>query len=110
MNCRAWVRICALGKTALPFLVRHALFGANLIMASSAPGYLFLSIWQIPPPLLFGCGTIVTLAMIVELSDIPAVTATEAVEMLGVSTARVAQLCRDGARTAGRSCRASAEG
>lgn len=41
-------------------------------------------------------GTIVTVATNVELSDIPAVTATEAAEMLGVSTARVAQLCRDG--------------
>lgn len=41
-------------------------------------------------------GTVVTLAVNVELSDIPAVTATEAAEMLGVSTARVAQLCRDG--------------
>lgn len=41
-------------------------------------------------------GTIVTIAINAELSDIPAVTATEAAEMLGVSTARVAQLCRDG--------------
>lgn len=41
-------------------------------------------------------GTVVTLAVNVELSDIPAVTAAEAAEMLGVSTARVAQLCRDG--------------
>lgn len=41
-------------------------------------------------------GTVVTLAVNVELSDIPVVTATEAAEMLGVSTARVAQLCRDG--------------
>lgn len=41
-------------------------------------------------------GTIVTVATSVELSDIPAVTAAEAAEMLGVSTARVAQLCRDG--------------
>lgn len=31
-----------------------------------------------------------------DLSDVPAVTASEAAEMLGVSTARVAQLCRDG--------------
>ena len=31
-----------------------------------------------------------------DLFDIPAVTASEAAEMLGVSTARVAQLCRDG--------------
>lgn len=48
------------------------------------------------PLLLFDCETVVTLAMSVGLSDIPAVTATEAAEMLGVSTARVAQLCRDG--------------
>lgn len=41
-------------------------------------------------------GTTVTIAINAELSDIPAVTATEAAEMLGVSTARVAQLCRDG--------------
>ncbi len=41
-------------------------------------------------------GTVVTVATNVELSDIPAVTAAEAAEMLGVSTARVAQLCRDG--------------
>ena len=37
-------------------------------------------------------GMVVTVATDIELSDIPAVTA----EMLGVSTARVAQLCRDG--------------
>ena len=41
-------------------------------------------------------GTVVTLAVCVELSDVPAVTASEAADMLGVSTARVAQLCRDG--------------
>lgn len=41
-------------------------------------------------------GTVVTVATNVELSDIPSVTAAEAAEMLGVSTARVAQLCRDG--------------
>ena len=41
-------------------------------------------------------GMVVTVATNVELSDIPAVTAAEAAEMLGVSTARVAQLCRDG--------------
>lgn len=41
-------------------------------------------------------GTVVTLAVSVELSDVPAVTAAEAAEMLGISTARVAQLCRDG--------------
>lgn len=46
--------------------------------------------------LLFDCETVVTLAMSVGLSDIPAVTAAEAAEMLGVSTARVAQLYRDG--------------
>lgn len=40
-------------------------------------------------------GLIVTVATNVELSDIPAVTAAEAAEILGVSTARVAQLCRD---------------
>lgn len=34
--------------------------------------------------------------MSVGLSDVPVVRATEAAEMLGVSTARVAQLCRDG--------------
>ena len=65
-------------------------------MASNVPGSLFLSIWQIPLPLLFGCGTVATLAMSVGLSDIPTVTAAEAAEMLGVSTARVARLCRDG--------------
>lgn len=48
------------------------------------------------PLLLFDCETVVTLAMSVELSDIPAVTAAEAAEMLGVNTARVARLCRDG--------------
>ena len=31
-----------------------------------------------------------------DLSDVPVVTASAAAEMLGVSTARVAQLCRDG--------------
>lgn len=41
-------------------------------------------------------GTVVTVATNVELSDIPAVTASEAAELLDVSTARVAQLCRDG--------------
>ena len=41
-------------------------------------------------------GTVVTLAVSIELSDVPAVTAAKAAEMLGVSTARVAQLCRDG--------------
>lgn len=46
--------------------------------------------------LLFDCETVVTLAVNVELSDIPAATAAEAAEMLGVSTARVAQFCRDG--------------
>ena len=46
--------------------------------------------------LLFDCETVVTLTMSVGLSDIPAVTAAEDAEMLGVSTARVAQLCRDG--------------
>lgn len=50
-------------------------------------------------------GTIVTVATNVELSDIPAVTAAEAAEMLGVSTARVAQLCRGGGvAPAGRAC------
>ena len=48
------------------------------------------------PLLLFNCETVVTLAVSVGLSDIPAVTAAEAAEMLGVSTARVARLCRDG--------------
>lgn len=48
------------------------------------------------PLLLFDCETVVTLAVSVELSDVPAVTASEAAEMLGVSTARVARLCRDG--------------
>ena len=48
------------------------------------------------PLLLFDSETVVTLAVSVELSDVPAVTASEAAEMLGVSTARVAQLCRDG--------------
>lgn len=48
------------------------------------------------PLLLFDCEAVVTLAVSVELSDVPAVTAAEAAEMLGVSTARVAQLCRDG--------------
>lgn len=46
--------------------------------------------------LLFDCEAVVTLAVSVELSDVPAVTASEAAEMLGVSTARVAQPCRDG--------------
>ena len=41
-------------------------------------------------------GMVVTVATNVELSDIPAVTAAETADMLGVSTARVAQLCRDG--------------
>ena len=45
-------------------------------------------------------GTIVTVATNVELSDIPAVTAAEAAEMLGVSTARVAQLRHDGSKIA----------
>ena len=48
------------------------------------------------PLLLFDCETVVTLAMSVGLSDIPAVTAAEAAEMLGANTARVARLCRDG--------------
>lgn len=48
------------------------------------------------PLLFFDCETVVTLAVSVELSDVPAVTAAEAAEMLGVSTARVARLCRDG--------------
>lgn len=48
------------------------------------------------PLLLFDCEAVVTLAMSVGLSDIPAVTAAETAEMLGVSTACVAQLCRDG--------------
>lgn len=48
------------------------------------------------PLLFFDCETVVTLAMSVGLSDIPAVTAAEAAEMLGVNTARVARLCRDG--------------
>lgn len=48
------------------------------------------------PLLLFDCETVVTLAVSVELSDVPAATASETAEMLGVSTARVAQLCRDG--------------
>mgnify|MGYP000267124573 CR=1 FL=1 len=39
-------------------------------------------------------GTIVTVATNVELSDIPAVTAAEAAEMLGVSTARVPAMAR----------------
>ncbi len=42
------------------------------------------------PLLLFDCETVVTLAVGVELSDVPAVTVSEAAEMLGVSTARVA--------------------
>lgn len=46
--------------------------------------------------LLFDCETVVILAVSVELSDVPAATASETAEMLGVSTARVAQLCRDG--------------
>lgn len=48
------------------------------------------------PLLLFDCETVVTLAVSVELSDVPAAAASETAEMLGVSTARVAQLCRDG--------------
>lgn len=48
------------------------------------------------PLLLFDCETVVTLTMSVGLSDIPAVTAAEVAEMLDASTARVAQLCRDG--------------
>lgn len=48
------------------------------------------------PVVVFDCETVVTLAMSVGLSDIPAVTAAEAAEMLGVNTARVARLCRDG--------------
>lgn len=48
------------------------------------------------PLLLFDCETVVTLAVSVELSDVPAVTASEAAKMPGVSTARVARLCRDG--------------
>lgn len=48
------------------------------------------------PLLLFDCETVVTLAVSVELSDVPAVTASETAEMLGVSTACVTQLCRDG--------------
>lgn len=48
------------------------------------------------PLLLFDCEAVVTLAVSVELSDVPAVTAFETAEMLGVSTACVAQLCRDG--------------
>lgn len=55
-----------------------------------------LAFWGVYPLLLFDCETVVTLAVSVELSDVPAVTASEAAEMLGVSTARVAQLCRDG--------------
>lgn len=48
------------------------------------------------PLLLFDCETVVTLAVSVKLSDVPAVTASETAEMLGVSAARAAQLCRDG--------------
>lgn len=48
------------------------------------------------PLLFFDCETVVTLAVSVELSDVPAVTASEAAKMPGVNTARVAQLCRDG--------------
>lgn len=48
------------------------------------------------PLLLFDCETVVILVVSVELFDVPAVTASETAEMLGVSTAHVAQLCRDG--------------
>lgn len=41
-------------------------------------------------------GRMAILAVEVSLDDLPAVTAAEASRMLGVSTARVAQLCRDG--------------
>ena len=57
---------------------------------------MFLAFRGVYPLLFFDCETVVTLAMSVGLSDISAVTAAEAAEMLGVSTARVAQLCHDG--------------
>lgn len=41
-------------------------------------------------------GRVVAVAVDASISDIPAVTAAEAARMLGVSTARVAQLCRAG--------------
>ena len=57
---------------------------------------MFLTFRGVCPLLFFDCETVITLAMSVGLSDIPAVTAAKAAEMLGVSTARVARLCRDG--------------
>lgn len=57
---------------------------------------MFLTFRGVCPLLFFDCETVVTLAVSVELSDVPAVSASEAAEMLGVSTARVARLCRDG--------------
>lgn len=57
---------------------------------------MFLTFRGVYPLLFFDCETVVTLAISVGLSDIPAVTAAEAAEMLGVNTARVARLCRDG--------------
>ena len=41
-------------------------------------------------------GTVVAVAVPVELSDAPAMTAAEAARALGVSTARVAQMCASG--------------
>ena len=41
-------------------------------------------------------GTVIAVAVPVELSDAPSVTAAEAAKMLGVSTARVAQMCSSG--------------
>lgn len=41
-------------------------------------------------------GRMVTVAVGVSLDDVDAVTASEAAKMLGISTSRVAQLCRDG--------------
>lgn len=41
-------------------------------------------------------GQIIAIAITLSLADIPAMTAAEAARELGVSTARVAQLCREG--------------
>ena len=49
------------------------------------------------PLLLFDCETVVTLAVSVELSDVPAVTASETAEMLAGREHRArGGLCRDG--------------
>ena len=39
-------------------------------------------------------GTVIAISVCVDLSEVPAVTAAEAAQRLGISTARIAQLCK----------------